>query len=225
LKVEEYFLRYSGVAILVIGVLLWLAGHAYNEGYWIAAQLPNDLISNSVHETMYVGFLSVRNWIGAFFYGLGFSFFLAVISIRRKRKIEHKRVASENFLQKRFEIDKSMFAFSAKMIIGSCIFFLFIVSAALWVVGAAKQGSDLFRIRVCQIRAGADLPTKINLSDGRILQGRTILRSENYTALMNPEGLHVVDLRSSPRIIESVVFPDINCAVEFPKVSQRKNTK
>jgi len=220
-------LAYSSFVFFIIGVALWIAGHSYLAGYWLEAQLPNTLEQVTLQETMYSGFLSFGNWIGVFLFGAGLCLLMFIFSIRKVKKANRANQTNflSKFVQKHYYIELNDARRSGSIAIATVAYMLLALFAAFWVVGADEQGRKLFRKQTCQIQAGAPLPTTLVLDKGGNVTGRTILRSENTTVLMNVQGLYVVDLRKANRISERVNFPDIDCAVEFPKVVSKNRVE
>lgn len=220
-------LAYSSVLFFITGVALWVAGHAYLGGYWSAARLPGIIEPVTLQETMYAGFLSIENWIWAFFISAVLFFLIFISSIKERNR--RTKVAATNFIfdwiQKRYYFNTKNTKLVASAGSSVLAFILIIMGTALWLLGADAQGGALFRKQACQILAGGPLPTTLVLDKGGNISGRTIFRTDNLTVLMTPQGLYLVDLRGTNKISERLDFPEIDCKVEFPEIDAKKNVK
>ncbi|WP_343548000.1 hypothetical protein [Ralstonia sp.] len=207
-------------AVAFLGIQAWMAGEVFMMGYWNAAHYSRGIASLSVQSTALLGFCGAYRcwiWAAAAIAAYGVLWFLT--SLRRKRSEPPKPgrvglllIGVRDWFAARFELDGSSAA-PGVILLSSALFYygVLISPAALWILGANYEGEQLFKTQACQARGGA-LPTRITLTDGSILWGNVIERSDKLIALLTKDAVVMVaDGEKGGRVVENTSLSTTKC--------------
>jgi hypothetical protein len=214
-KNELDFLKCLALLMTILGTQAWIAGEAFNYGYWNAAHWSGPIISIPVQSVAFIGFIGpFYNWIveAALLFCLGP--YIALISVRSKsQKVQQVIWATSilEWLRKRFTVDAKTGKFAAVITWLAVALFGLTLFLAFWIVGAVGQGKKLFNKQTCELRASKVLRTTIKLADGSKVSGRILDRSEHATVIMDGDAIYVLTAGEKPQLSDSTSVTDIKC--------------
>jgi hypothetical protein len=207
----------KGLALLmtILGTQAWIAGEAFNYGYWNAAHWPGSAIQVPLQNMAFTGFVGpFYNWLagGIFLFCLGP--YIALMAIQSKNlrvKPAQWAVPILDWWRRRFTFDEATGKLAAVVTMLAVALFGVIILMSLWIVGALQQGANLFKTQVCQLRAAEALPTTIQLGDGSKISGRVLDRSDKVIVIMDREAIHVLAVGEKSQLLDSTRVADVKC--------------
>lgn len=209
-------LKWLAFAISILGIQAWIAGTAFESGYWAISGLEGPFITKSLQQTALTGFIGpAKIWGYASLAAVAIGILLSLIAIKKKKstKSEPQRISSlKAKLAQKFEYDKPLGLFGVKLICGGYAFWIFIIlPLLLWGTFAYCEGRDLFKKQACNVRAGIFANTQMNISENKIIKGRIIDRSEGLIAINDGFSIHVFTNKEKPSLIYSIALPLLEC--------------
>jgi len=208
---------YAGTVVTILSTLLWTAGYSFNAGYWDEANLPNSYIVNTIQETMFWGVQASKTWMAMLFILIAFGLIFFVFSIRPNKPTPAEKKAKPS----KWRLDEQMSWYGLSMMGVGYALIIGIVIFALWIFGAANEGATSYRRLVCQVKRAPVLPNTIKLANGTSFEAMSINHSDNYSFVVNKDGLSVVSVKKEPIVIEVVKLPDVDCENEFPQKNKK----
>jgi hypothetical protein len=210
-------IKYLAFFITILGILAWIAGQAFNYGYWnVAGWDGGPIIAPTLQSVAFLGFIApFYNWIwGSIFLAVlgAYGFILALRSKRRKQDPHRFVLWARRWIEKNIEIDEEVGKLSGIVIlIAIFLFGMLILPLAFWIIGAQHQGEELLKKQICQVRVAKTLPTSIKLADGTMVMGKILSRSDKFTILLDQESIHTITVGDSPRLLDSNNVLEIKC--------------
>jgi hypothetical protein len=209
-------LKSTALLITILGTLAWIAGEAFNQGYWGAAHHAGPISPISLQSMAFLGFVGpYKNWLWGVAAASMLGPYIALLSIERKNKsIQSFRwlASLRRWWKERFQFDKEILVFAIVLtLLGLLIFALIILPLLAWVIGAAHQGSNTFVKQVCELRITRKLPTVIKLADGRQISGKILDRSDKLVIVMDGAAIQVLTVAEKAQLIDSTSLQDIKC--------------
>lgn len=200
-----------------LGILAWIAGAAYQAGYWGVVGLDGPLIPRSLQATALMGFIgSLTSWIYAPMVLLVLSVLILFLGIGLRRK-ENKNdtqvwlVKTRDWLSGRFSYDQSLGVFGLTGMAFSYGFLILLeIPLVVWSMSAYHQGEKLFKEDACEIRNGIKLGSRIKLAEGNSIEGRILDRSDKFVVISNGWAIYSVAL-DSQILAYSIDIPTIEC--------------
>jgi hypothetical protein len=215
-------LKILGFIVTLLGILSWIAGAAFQAGYWGVPGLETGLTAKSIQQTALSGFIDAFHvWIKAVIVMGLIALVLAPMGISRKKTSNSdERPKRENaikrWLRVNFTYDKStgyvsVGIFSFAYVLG----FFVVMPMAFWALTAYFEGKIQFEKQICRLRSGETALTKITTDDGKKLSGYVIDRTENEALLLDSDFLHFLKMQDRPpRLQYSFNLPAVNCPVK-----------
>lgn len=199
----------------ISGLFFWMAGTAYESGFWEPIGSDGAFISKSFQQVALTGFIGpIRIWLisALFFLATGVVVLVPTIFLRIKKK-------NPKFLSK---IDSwfeggntpkndDMFVPAFTIMFGgfsAIIIFLMIVFLGI----SYQQGQESIKQKICTARKAKVFPSTAFLNDGIKMQGIFIGRSEKLSVLLNDKGIFVITVGEKPQLVDSTNTAGINCA-------------
>lgn len=210
-------LKWFAFGISILGIQAWIAGAAFESGYWANYGLDGPFISKSLQQTALQGFIGpFEVWLYAALFAVVVGALLMIMAINKKKTDKPAPgwvIALREKLKSKFEYDKKLGLVGFRIILGGYVFLFFIVlPLILWSLLAYYEGKNLFKVEVCKIRSGTSINTQINLKNEKIIAGRIIDRSEKYFAMNDGFSLHIFNNGENPSLAYSITLPKIECS-------------
>lgn len=202
----------------LIGLLLWIAGTAYEAGFWHFLGISDPPFSTSVRRTALSGLVGpISVWFNAFLCIIvsGLVFFLfalaaGAISLKVKKRptIFNK---AQVFFQRIFLQERETINFSFFLMVLGLMGALVILPLAGAIWFAHEEGISAARKEICKAKTEKNLKSTIYLSNGRKVQGNFWVRTEKLDILINRKAIFVVSAGEKQQILDSTNIEDINC--------------
>lgn len=209
-------LKIFSFIVTIIGILAWIAGAAFESGYWGASGLGHGLTLNSIQQTALIGFI---NPIKIWFYALGALVLIGITTIAfgiKYKKQSYSTITTKEKklltgIRSKIGYDESMGRIGLAIVFTAYSSFLCVFIMLLWIVGANLEGKKHFKNELCMLREGKGPYTEIIEEYGRHLTGRIIDRTENEALLLDQKQLHFLNMKEKVRLKYSFNLPHVDC--------------
>ena len=196
------WMKFSSVLISLLGVLSWIAGYAFELGFWRAAGWPGPLLSPPVPVVTLNGFIyAFHSWLLAML-----SLPLLAVGLlilrrvsQRKAVIEAAPVSQKARLQ---SLPLALLCFGLGLLL----------PLSLWVVGAMEQGKDYFSQLSDNLGEHQQLPSRFSLASGGEIRGRILAQTERSVILLTPCGVTMLALGAPAQILSHTRTNHGRCA-------------
>ncbi|MBC3874884.1 hypothetical protein [Undibacterium flavidum] len=216
-KKDFDFVKWISLIITMSGILFWMAGTAYESGYWHLLGADGSFIPRTFQRTALSGFIGpFEVWLYGAVILLGYAlllFFAVLISssIHRPKVLPKIFIQIESWFDKKKTVDAATLKFPIILI---TIFMAIIVAIipCLVIVGLAyKEGATQMNQEICNARTVKEFATSINLFDGTKVQGKFIGRSEKLSVLLNNKAISVITISDKPQVIDTTNVLEVLC--------------
>lgn len=205
--------------VTLCGITAWLAGQAYNVGYWSVAGWNGPITRLSLQETAFMGFVGpIFNWLFVGLTAMGISAymfaleFLSKLSLNKVSTPPRFLLKLRDWIQKQGKLDPTIKRLCATMMIAGFGFVFFVViPIIMWVFAAYADGKTLATDQICRIRKAKSLPTVVNLADGNKLNGRFLERSEKLSVLLDRTSIYVITVGDRPQLLDTTDVRELKC--------------
>lgn len=210
------FVKWLAFFVTLLGIQAWIAGEAYYEGYWGLLGLDGPFSSTSLQRTAFVGFLGVfTNWqiVSAVIAATGC--YVVFLAIGREKAPNYEPplwIVKIKAWLKRFTFDKSTGMFGSVLLLIAILVFLTVFLLGIWIVSAHSAGANRIKTQICEMREGKALITTAKLTDGTMVSGLLLDRSDKFTTIMDVKLIHVLSTGDKQQILYSTQMPKVKCS-------------
>lgn len=206
------------IILSMIGLFLWVAGTAYEAGFWHFLGISNSPVSITFQRTAFSGlFGPISTWINALLivsaYG-AILFFIALFfsSIAQKKRPVPKFIAAiQKWLHETVSENPEVFNFSIFLIFFGFIGIFTILPLAAAVHFAHNEGIEYATKEICKAKTEKKLKSTIYLHDGRKVDGNFWERTEKFSILVNEKEILIVSVGDKPQILDTTSIVDVKC--------------
>lgn len=200
----------------ISGLFFWMAGTAYESGFWESTGSDGAFISKSFQQIALTGFIGpIRIWLisALFFLATGVVVLVTTFVFLRIKKKNPKFPSKIDSWFEGGNAPKSddMFVPAFTIMFGgfsAIVIFLMIIFLGI----SYQQGQESIKQKICTARKTKVFPSTAFLNDGSKMQGIFIGRSEKLSVLLNDKGIFVITVGEKPQLVDSTNTAGINCA-------------
>ena len=211
-------LKWLGLLVPLLGTQAWIAGAAFEAGYWGVVGLDGPIVPKTLQQTALIGFIGAfPTWAGAVMVIAMFGAILGIstISVKRNNSKEDPRIIQKikAWVSRSFFInDKKIGLTSVVIIFGAIAFFTFLLlPMAFWSLYAHQYGKNFFNQQMCSVQRGAYVRTTAQIAGGDTFQGLLIDRSDKFTVILGKSSIHVLTAGDISKLQYTIKLPNASC--------------
>lgn len=215
-KSPNTLISWLSLGMTTIGTLLWVSGAAFSSGYWNLVEWGGPIITNSIQETMLLGFVGAAEfWFYTFLLMIGLGvliIFLSIDLVRPIARLPRWCSAIINWFSTTFRVDLFTLNIGTLLITWGLVTFFLMAFLFICVHFSVSAGEREMMHKICEVRKGKiTFPTTLALADGTKISGKLLERSDKFGVLLNKEAILMVIFGEKSQITDSTSLSGFKC--------------